>query len=460
MLDRLIDKDGIFSQLRQEFIDSSRDQIEEIEAKLDRIENGAGSADEELLSVQRNIHNIKGQGATFGYPLTGRVAHMLEDYLENTREIRDENIAHIRRYLDLMTDLIATGESITDVNPHSLLNALPTGQVVTFSTQQTHDINILLVMPAGLQRKLVAKELLSCGFRVMRAYDSLEALSIAADLAPDIVFVNYDIRPFNGRELANMFAAVDDLRDIHFVLLTSYENDSNKLKNLPDNISVVHKHKNFTESIGELMIQWGVFGNIPHDPPASDKPISRHPKTVDISKIVTRRPLKILAAEDNPINQKLIKATLEGFGHHLEIVENGLQAIKAVTNGAFDLIFMDIRMPEMGGTDATRAIRNLPGDMCGVPIIAVTADAQDTHRNEYINAGMNACVGKPISRGELLSAINTVMGEEIHLNLNSVTPLPVQAGDPAQTRSNDTPDPDVEDFLKHLNDIADQPGET
>ena len=459
MLDRTIDSDGVFSQLRQEFIDSSRDQIEEIEAKLDRINSGVGSAEEELLSVQRNIHNIKGQGGTFGYPLTGRVAHMLEDYLENARGIGAENIAHIRLYLDLMTDLIATGESIAKDNSHSLLNSLPTGQVVTFSTQQTHDINVLLVMPAGLQRKLVAKELLSCGFRVMRAYDSLEALSIAADLAPDIVFVNYDIRPFNGRELANMFAAVDDLRDIHFVLLTSYENGSDNLQNLPDNISVVQKHKNFTESIGELMIQWGVFGNIPHDPPPPEKPIRQHPKTVDISQIVTRRPLKILAAEDNPINQKLIKATLEGFGHKLEIAENGLRAIEAVTQGDFDLVFMDIRMPEMGGIDAARAIRNLPGDKSGIPIIAVTADAMDSHRDEYLNAGMNECVGKPIARGELLAAIDTAMGEKIHLGIMDDTPAPEPASDTARTDTNDTPNGDIDNFLKHLQDVADRQDE-
>ena len=458
MPDKNFNNDGFFAQLRQEFIESSRDQIEEIEAKLERIDTGAGIAAEELFGVQRNIHNIKGQGATFGYPVTGRVAHMLEDYLENAGEIQTENIDHIRSYLDLMTDLIATDESIAKGKTQNLLNALPTGQTVTFSTQQTHDINVLLVMPAGLQRRLVAKELLSCGFRVMRAYGSLEALSVAADLAPDIVFVNYDISPFNGCELANMFAAVDDLRDIHFVLLTSYESNNVKLLNLPANISVVQKHKDFTESIGELMIQWGVFGNVPHKPPSPDTSISQHPKTVDITQVVTQRPLKVLAAEDNPINQQLIKATLEGFGHQLEIAENGLKAIEAVTKGNFDLIFMDIRMPEMGGTDATRAIRNLPGDISGIPIIAVTADATDKHRNEYLDAGMNDCVGKPIARGELLAAINRAMGEEIHLSLNSETPAPEPVSDITHAGTNDAPDGDVEDFLERLNSVAEKHG--
>jgi len=457
MLDHMIDNDDILARLRQEFIESTRDQLDDIELKLNRIESGRSDVKEELQSIQRRIHNIKGQGGTFGYPLTGRVAHMLEDYLENANGIRAEGIPDIRTYLGLMVDLMSTGETIAGQDTQSLLNALPTGQVVTFSTQQTHDINVLLVMPAGLQRKLVSKELLSCGFRIMRAYDSVEALSIAVDLTPDIVFVNYDIGPFNGRELANMFAAVDNLRDIHFVLLTSYEASSKELENLPDNISVVQKQQNFTENIGELMIQWGVFGNIPHRPACTEKAISKHPKTAEIVRILTKRPLKILAAEDNPVNQQLIRATIEAFGHQLDIAENGLQTIEAVIGGDFDLIFMDVRMPEMGGADAARAIRHIPGEKSRIPIIAVTADATDIHRDQYSQAGMNGCVGKPIKRAELLAAIDNAMGEEIH--------VPVEAqgsGDgPDVTEQTDNvaeaSDADVEGFLNMLQKVSEAP---
>lgn len=255
--------DGVLARLRQEFIETARDQIEDIETKLDFLNSGQGDAEEYLLSIQRHIHNIKGQGATFSFPLTGRVAHMLEDYLKNASGIQANNIGDIRAYLSLMVDLIASGESIAEDDPKSLLNALPTGQVATFSNQQTHDINVLLVMPPGLQRKLVAQELLSCGFRVMRAYDSIEALSVAVDITPDIVLINYDMTPFDGRELSNMFAAVDKLHDIHIMLLTTHNRAGEHLQDLPDNVSVVEKGKNFTESVGELLIQWGVFGNIP-----------------------------------------------------------------------------------------------------------------------------------------------------------------------------------------------------
>ena len=91
----------------------------------------------------------------------------------------------------------------------------------------------------------------------------VEALSVAVDITPDIVFINYDMTPFSGRELSHVLAAVDSLRGIHIVLLTSYEAGSEKLQNLPDNVSVVHKHADYTEEIGGLLIRLGVFGAIP-----------------------------------------------------------------------------------------------------------------------------------------------------------------------------------------------------
>lgn len=256
------DTDDFMAQLSLEFIESAQDHLEDIEKKLDALLSNSKNYEVELQGIQRQIHSIKGQGATFGFPLTGRVAHMLEDYFINANEFQEENIKDIRRYLGLMADLISSGESLGDDDPEILLKSLPTGHVPTFSSQKPYDINVLLVMPPGLQRKLVAKELVACGFRIMRAYDSIEALAVAIDIRPDVVFVNYNMEPFNGLDLSKAFAAIKKLRDIHFVLLTSYESGAANLATLPKSVSVVHKHKDFMDDIGELLIEWGMFGDL------------------------------------------------------------------------------------------------------------------------------------------------------------------------------------------------------
>lgn len=141
-------------------------------------------------------------------------------------------------------------------------------------------------------------------------------------------------------------------------------------------------------------------------------------KSKVISKMAVRfsvtRSLNILVAEDTELNQHIIEATLASFGHSCTFANDGSEAIDTLGNNEFDMILMDIRMPKMSGPDATRAIRMMEGPKASIPIVALTADAMAEHIVEYLNAGMNGCVTKPIDRTELALAINTAMGEEIN----------------------------------------------
>ncbi|MSP67752.1 MAG: PAS domain-containing sensor histidine kinase [Alphaproteobacteria bacterium] len=117
------------------------------------------------------------------------------------------------------------------------------------------------------------------------------------------------------------------------------------------------------------------------------------------------RPLRILAAEDNPINQMLVTTMLVGFGHHVDVAANGLEAVEAMRLAPYDVVLMDVHMPEMDGIAATRAIRRLPGAAGRTPVIAVTANAMVGDRERYLLAGMNDYVSKPIQIRALLTAI-------------------------------------------------------
>lgn len=113
--------------------------------------------------------------------------------------------------------------------------------------------------------------------------------------------------------------------------------------------------------------------------------------------------LNILLAEDNLVNRQVLLAMLQRSGHTVEMVENGAEALAAVEAGQFDVVLMDINMPEMDGVAATRAIRALGGKLSEVPIIAVTANALRGDREKFIDAGMDDYVSKPVS-AELLDA--------------------------------------------------------
>ncbi len=118
---------------------------------------------------------------------------------------------------------------------------------------------------------------------------------------------------------------------------------------------------------------------------------------------------RILVAEDQPINAKLMTAIMGRLNHTLTIAPNGVEVIKELREGEFDLILMDIQMPEMDGILATKVIRSSDEPWHDIPIIALTAHAMAGTRDTYLQAGMNGFVSKPISIDALVHEINIVM---------------------------------------------------
>jgi len=125
------------------------------------------------------------------------------------------------------------------------------------------------------------------------------------------------------------------------------------------------------------------------------------------------RPLRVLAAEDIPTNQLVLRTIMQSFGVDLEMVDNGRQAVEAWRRSAFDIVLMDIQMPEMDGVAATRAIRaeEAATGRPRTPIIAVSANAMPHHAREYIAAGMDAHVAKPIELAKLHAAIEAAVAQ-------------------------------------------------
>lgn len=118
------------------------------------------------------------------------------------------------------------------------------------------------------------------------------------------------------------------------------------------------------------------------------------------------RPLRILVAEDNPVNQKVALGLLKKIGHVAEAVADGKQAIEALARESYDIVFMDCQMPEMDGYKATEAIRRKEGLGRHTWIIALTANTMSSDREACIAAGMDDYVAKPIRSDALAASIS------------------------------------------------------
>ena len=138
-----------------------------------------------------------------------------------------------------------------------------------------------------------------------------------------------------------------------------------------------------------------------------------------------RRPLRVLLAEDNAVNQRLVLGLLERRGHSTVAVGNGRDAVAAVRNDTFDVVLMDVQMPVMDGLEAITEIRRLEAEAGGrVPIIALTAHAMKGDREECFAAGADGYVTKPIDSSELFGLIERLSGSSVDI-LPARTPRPV-----------------------------------
>ena len=116
------------------------------------------------------------------------------------------------------------------------------------------------------------------------------------------------------------------------------------------------------------------------------------------------RGARVLLAEDNPVNQQVATAFLQAGCLDVTLAQNGLEAVDWIKKTRFDAVLMDMQMPDMDGTQATRLIRKLPQGN-GLPIIAMTAAAMESDRQDCLAAGMDAHVAKPIDAERLVKTL-------------------------------------------------------
>ena len=267
----------------------------------------------------------------------------------------------------------------------------------------------VLIVDDNATNRLILTEILSGWKLRATAVESAEAaLSALKDAAEhrdpfDLVLTDAMMPDVDGFTLATKIAADQTLAATKVILLTSAglgrAPAGSTAARFDAQLSKPVKQSNLLDTITTLFASAGSEAAS-----AAGKP--------DRRKRPRARALRVLVAEDNLTNQKLLLALLNQRGHRVTVVGNGREAV--ATSGAqrFDLILMDVQMPQMGGLEATAAIRARERDTGGhVPIVALTAHAMSGDRERCLAAGMDAYVSKPLRPDELFAAIDRLRGK-------------------------------------------------
>ena len=280
-------------------------------------------------------------------------------------------------------------------------------EIVIEPKEDLRDIRVLVVDDNAVARRVIITLLRSWHCQYDEAGDAESALmklrSAAAEGSPfRIAILDMQMPEVNGETLGNTIKEDPVLDDTILVMLTSMGKRGDAAR-----LEAIGFSAYLTKPVRQSQLQEclrTVLGREASvEEAAEQRIITRH----SIAE-ATRRKIRILLAEDNVVNRKVALKMIEKLGYRADVVCNGLEAVQALEMASYDLVLMDIQMPEMDGFEATRIIREESSNRIlqrDIPIIAMTAHAMKGDRERCIEAGMDDYVSKPIQAGDLAAAI-------------------------------------------------------
>jgi PAS domain S-box-containing protein len=268
------------------------------------------------------------------------------------------------------------------------------------SQSRLHDLHVLVVDDNATNRTILAEVLGNWRMDVSSADSATAAVAamrnaIALNRPFDLVLTDATMPDVDGFSLARQIGADDTLSHAKVIMLTSASAAARRPRGLDRTIV-----SQLTKPVKQSDLMDAILDAFARDdrPASTDRrPVSPRPMN---------RRLRILLAEDNPTNQKLVALLLEQQRHRITTVGNGREAADRAAKERFDLVLMDVQMPEMDGLQATAVIRERERER-GVhtPIIAMTAHAMAGDRERCLAAGMDAYLAKPLRPEDLLATI-------------------------------------------------------
>ena len=345
-------------------------------------------------------------------------------------------LAISRRLVEMMNGEIHCVSAMSQGSEFSFTAKFVTGTDVKFTAPVVEgvivDAPVLIVDDNATNRRILLDVLDSWNMKPVAAASASEAMTLLKQASADglpfqLIISDVNMPDIDGFMLARQIRDCDEIRLTPLIMLTSggRAGDTAKRQDLLIAASLMKPVKQselfdiITRVIGSATAT-GTLSSLIGTSPV----VPETPKTV--------RPLKILLAEDNLMNQKLVTGIFSRHGHQLTIANNGREAVDAYHAEAFDVILMDVQMPIMDGFAATAEIRNQER-ISGVrtPIIAMTAHALKGDRERCIEAGMDEYLSKPIRAKqleELLEAMLSGDGQSRILSVSCETEsLPVQS---------------------------------
>ena len=287
-----------------------------------------------------------------------------------------------------------------------------------------YGLDVLVVDDNATNRRILEEILTVWGMRPTLVDGGLAAIAaleraLAAGKPFPLAIIDFQMPDLDGFELAGRIKARPELGTTMIMMLSSvgHHGDGARCRELG-----VASY--LTKPVRQSLLLEAVLSVLA----TNERPFGRPVVVTRHTLNEAHRSLRILVAEDNAVNRHLVTALLGKRGHTTLTVVNGREAVAAVTKDVFDVVLMDVQMPEMDGLEATAAIRKLEAVTgAHVPIIALTAHAMKGDREICVAAGMDEYLSKPINPEQLFALIESLTGVPASTTPDAVIPPPAEA---------------------------------
>jgi two-component system, sensor histidine kinase and response regulator len=274
--------------------------------------------------------------------------------------------------------------------------------------EQLEGIRVLIVDDNATNRKLVHHQIVSWGMRngsVERGEEALSTLrrEAAAGDPYDVVILDMQMPEMDGLMLAQKIKSDDEIAAARLVMMTSLgcsrDDEAIRAAGIDACLTKPVKQSQLFDCLATVLAEATGVSADEHQTP------QKTATQTSATQSGGREHIRILVAEDNAVNQKVILRQLEKLGYSADAVGDGSEVLESLSRIPYDIVLMDCQMPEMDGYEATRCVRQSEGDSKHTPIIAMTANALEGDRERCIAAGMDDYLSKPVKEASLAAML-------------------------------------------------------
>ncbi len=246
----------ILSELKNEAIDTVDDKIASMGIVLSDVMSGTETPRNALARMRLEAHSIKAVAASFEMVSLKGLAHRFEDYLSDIREVSKESVPSIQFFIDRLAEAMEAWLNDKPYDVSAVMRTLPAKGSFDENDISVTQIEVMLVMEPSLATKIVTRELVECGYRIVNVASTMDAIQLIPSMAPDAVIASREMPELSGVDLACALKAMPTTKHIPVALIAA---TTRVVAGLPDNVPVIHKGEKFADDIANVFVKLGIL---------------------------------------------------------------------------------------------------------------------------------------------------------------------------------------------------------